>query len=627
MTIPWWPVVFVDIAGSLAVLFISAASILAARNLSAEKPGDAFRHYVFMLTLAIGAFAISRSLSHLLHYALDWVGMKSIWKMLSPFTGAVNSASFIAVFAFSIYFDRLLRVKLAADKTELELATTRATAEAARQNEMRLHAILDGMEDAIYVIDDNFRLKFYNRKMKTLLPNVEAGDYCFSALKNLDSRCEACRHADILENNRAVSREFTIASLSRSFNVIEMPMEWIDGGRVRLNVARDITDQKKLEEQLRQAQKMESIGRLAGGVAHDFNNVLSGIMGYGELALMRLPENHPARKDIRMVIEAGEKAAGLTRQLLAFSRKQVLEMKIIDINAAVDRMSTMLSRMIGEDISLEVAIGSVEPRIRADAGQVEQVVMNLAVNARDAMPNGGRLRIETADAEIDALYADREEGVQPGRYVLLTISDNGEGMTQDVREKIFEPFFTTKEVGKGTGLGLATVYGIIKQHHGHIHVYSEPGHGTTFKIYFPAELEAVDETSPARETAIARRGSETVLVVDDAQPIRRLIVETLAPLGYRVFDASGGAEALRLAAGLKDRIDILVTDMIMPGMNGRQLSEQLCSLHPETKTIFMSGYADPSIIPDGAVENGSFIQKPVMPSTLLAKIGHVLGNG
>ncbi|MBI5141469.1 MAG: response regulator [Nitrospirae bacterium] len=627
MTIPWWPVVFVDIAGSMAVLFITAASIAVARGLSAEKPGDAFRHYVFMLTLAIGVFASSRSLGHLLHYALDYSGMKSVWKMLSPFTGAVNTASFIAVFAFSMYFDRLLRVKLAADKTEVELATTRSTAVAARQNEMRLHAILDGMEDAIYVIDDQFRIKFFNRKMKTLLPDIEVGAYCFRALKNLDARCDACRHTDILENDKPVSREFFISSLSRSFNVLEMPMEWVDGGKVRLNVARDITDQKKLEDQLRQAQKMESIGRLAGGVAHDFNNVLSGIMGYGELALMRLADDHPARRDIQMVIEAGEKAAVLTQQLLAFSRKQVLEMKVIDINAVVDRMSKMLSRMIGEDISLEVAIGSAESRIRADAGQVEQVVMNLAVNARDAMPSGGRLRIETADAEIDEFYADRQEGIKPGRYVVLTISDSGEGMTKDVREKIFEPFFTTKEIGKGTGLGLATVYGIIKQHHGHIHVYSEPGHGTTFKIYFPAELEASINASSPREAAVLRMGTETVLVVDDSQPIRRLIVETLAPLGYNVIDASSGAEALRVATGLKDRIDLLITDMIMPGMNGKQLSEQIGSSHPETRTIFMSGYADASIIPENAVETGNFIQKPVMPSTLLAKISHVLEKG
>ncbi|OGQ94299.1 MAG: hypothetical protein A2521_14110 [Deltaproteobacteria bacterium RIFOXYD12_FULL_57_12] len=412
----------------------------------------------------------------------------------------------------------------------------------------------------------------------------------------------------------------------------------IDGAVIRMD---DITDQLRLEEkmtrtedekqklqaQLLQAQKLESIGRLAGGVAHDFNNLLTGIMGYSELTLMQLPSDHPARENISFIHEAGLKAEGLTRQLLAFSRKQVLEMLPVNLDTIIQNLAKMLHRLIGEDIALEIKPNPVVRNVLADAGQIEQILMNLAVNARDAMPAGGRLIIETSEAYLDETIATTDPDLQAGLHVVVTVSDTGLGMSREIQEKIFEPFFTTKDIGKGTGLGLATVFGIVKQHKGHIWVYSEPGHGTSFRIYLPVvDAKPTEQTGGPTAAAMFPRGTETILVVDDDEVSRRLMTDTLAPLGYQVLQAASGSKALELCKGREDQIQLLVSDVIMPGMHGRALAEAILAIHPGLKVIFISGYTENILSSLGisTAQSIFFLPKPLLPSTLAKKIRQVL---
>ena len=382
-------------------------------------------------------------------------------------------------------------------------------------------------------------------------------------------------------------------------------------------------DRKKLETQLLQATKMEAIGRFAGGIAHDFNNLLSVIVGYTEMLLMDLPAADPVAERISIVRAAGEKAAELTQQLLAFSRRQVLELRVVSMNSVIKNMSKMLTRIIGEDIVLELHTLASAGTVLADSGQLEQVVMNLAVNARDAMPDGGSLILETADVELDEGYAISHEAVIPGRYVMLAVSDNGTGMSKDVQERIFEPFFTTKTAGIGSGLGLAMIYGIVKQHHGYIYVYSEPGKGTTFKIYLPAVQKDVIEAD--RKKVPLLNGNETILVVDDDPFIRKLTVDMLTPLGYSLLQADNGANALKTSDAFEGAIDILITDVIMPGMNGKELADAFLLKRPKAKVIFMSGYTTDAIAHRGIIEKETaFIQKPLTLYKLAGKLREVL---
>jgi PAS domain S-box-containing protein len=384
-----------------------------------------------------------------------------------------------------------------------------------------------------------------------------------------------------------------------------------------------IERERTQQGQLRQSQKMDSIGQLAGGVAHDFNNLLTAITGYSELALRKLPEDNPVRKHIEQIKKAGLRAASLTNQLLAFSRKQVLQPKVLDLNHIVSDMDKMLQRLIGEHIDLvskpHVNLGT----IKADPGQIEQVIMNLVVNARDAMPRGGKITIETGHKYLDGAYAREHQSIQPGHYVVLAVSDTGIGMDAATQKLIFDPFFTTKEVGKGTGLGLSTVYGIVKQSGGNIWVYSEVGQGTTFKIYLPR----VDQVYELEESALLTIpvGTETVLLVEDEEMVRTLSQEILEQSGYRVVVATNGKEGLRVCKEFSGHIDLMITDMVMPEMSGRQLAEQVAILRPETKVLFMSGYTDDAIVRHGILEeNMPYMQKPFLPDALALKAREVL---
>jgi PAS domain S-box-containing protein len=389
-------------------------------------------------------------------------------------------------------------------------------------------------------------------------------------------------------------------------------------------IIKDISEQKSLQLQLLQAQKMESIGRLAGGIAHDFNNLLSSIIGYAELTLLKLPADSMFKEYLSTIKEAGEKAAILTQRLLAFSRKQLLQMQAVNMNSVVENLMKMTKRMLREDIVLKVRAKPSICAVWADRLQIEQVLMNLMLNAQDAMPDGGTLIIETATISLEDNVHVKHENVKPGQYMLLTVSDTGIGMDKEVQNKLFEPFFTTKPLGKGTGLGLSTVYGIIKQHHGYIYVYSEIGKGTTFRIYLPIS-DAEQEQIVQREQVYLEGGNETVLVVDDDQSLRKLVKDILFPLGYRLLFAEDGKEALQVAKQAKEHIDVLLTDVIMPNMNGKELAALFHMEYPETKIIFISGYTDETIMSQGILDpQDIFMQKPLSPSTLTSTLRSVL---
>ena len=391
------------------------------------------------------------------------------------------------------------------------------------------------------------------------------------------------------------------------------------GGRpASLVVARDVTQRKRLEEQLRQAQKMEAIGRLAGGVAHDFNNLLTAINGYAELLLSGISPDNPLRHEVEAILRAGERAAKLTQQLLAFSRRQVMEMRVVSLNQILEGLATMLRRIIGEDIDLLVRPAANLSNVRVDSAQMEQAVVNLVVNSRDAMPDGGELVLETDNVELDKAYTLDHAEVTPGSYVRLSVSDTGEGIPPEVQKHLFEPFFTTKE--GGTGLGLATVYGIIKQFGGHVQVYSEAGQGTTFHLYLPC-VEAPLEEAPAPAAEEWPRGVETILVVEDNDMVRNLAVRVLTRQGYAVLEARRGDEALAIAAAYQGTIGLLLTDVVMPQMSGRALVEHLRGGRPEIQVLYMSGYTDNIIAHHGALEPGTpFIQKPFTPQALARKV-------
>jgi PAS domain S-box-containing protein len=397
-------------------------------------------------------------------------------------------------------------------------------------------------------------------------------------------------------------------------------------------VVEDITGQKRAEEerrnlerQLLQAQKMESIGRLAGGVAHDFNNHLTVINGYCAMLLDEMDPADPLRESVDEILLAGNRAAALTQQLLTFSRKQVAEPRVISLNDVVADARKMLSRLIGDDVEIVTNLDAGAGSVVADSSQINQVLMNLAINARDAMPGGGRIIVETSNTDLDEGYAAQHAGVEAGPYVLLSITDTGAGMTPEVVQHIFDPFFTTKEIGMGTGLGLSTVYGIVRQAGGWIWVYSEPGRGSTFKIYLPRAGAAPERPAAPVSAMESPRGTETVLVVEDQPEVRKLTLAMLESQGYRLLEAASGSEALSLCQRYPERIHLLITDVVMPGMTGRELAMRLVALRPSLKTLYTSGHGVTAIAHEGVLEAGAaYLSKPFSPAQLAAKVREVL---
>jgi hypothetical protein len=449
-------------------------------------------------------------------------------------------------------------------------------------------------------------------------------------------------YADPAERQRLLDRD---TYTDREYDEVEATWKRKDGSllNVQLSVravrnaarqveyyetfVRDVTEQRRLQQQLVQAQKMEAVGRLAGGIAHDFNNLLTVITSYSDLLLEDLGGDDPKRDDVEQVRKAAEGAASLTRQLLAFSRQQVLEPRVVNLNVVVGGLRKMLPRVLGEDVEFATTLAPDLGAVRADVGQLEQVVMNLAVNARDAMPTGGKLTIETANVELDTAYTREHHRAAAGLFAMLAVSDTGVGMDEATKARIFEPFFTTKGPGKGTGLGLATVYGIVKQSGGFIWVYSEPGHGTSFKIYLPRVDEPLDQGAAPPAVVGGRRGTETVLVVEDAAAVRAVTRQVLERHGYTILEAPNGAAALHVAATHHGPIHLLLTDVVMPALSGRPLAERLAQLRPETRVLYTSGYTDDSIVRHGVLEAGiAYLQKPFTPDRLAQKVRDVLDS-
>ncbi len=504
----------------------------------------------------------------------------------------------------------------------------RRAEEALKESREYLNQIINCIGDPIFVKDREHRFVLVNDAMCTFigLPREQ--------LLGLSEMPEAVaisfwgQEENVFKTGKEHFSEDTLVDaqgVSRTLLTKKFPLTDKSGNKQLVGVLRDITEYKRLESQFLQSQKMEAIGVLAGGVAHDFNNLLNVINGYAELILDDLNTNNPMRKDVEQIRDAGQRAAALTSQLLAFGRKQIMQPEILDLNRVIAGMSSMLRRMIGEDIEVVSNPHTGPALVNADPGKIQQVVMNLVVNARDAMPNGGTLTIETANVDFEESYIRDHPVAKPGPYILLAISDNGIGMDAATQARIFEPFFTTKSKEKGTGLGLSTVYGIVKQSGGFIWVYSEPGNGTTVKVYFPREAGPVATAPHDTESGTEIRGSETVLIVEDEAAVRGLASRILRERGYRVLEAADGIEALRIAQDYPQEIHLVLTDVVMPGVGGRLLVSSLEGIRPAIKSLFISGYTDNAIVHQGILDaNVAFLQKPFSVDGLTRKVHEVL---
>ncbi len=509
-------------------------------------------------------------------------------------------------------------------------------------SEERFRSLIHSAQDGIVSADRNGRIFLLNKAAERLFgySAPEAHGLEFSALFPDDNDANSDFQRELscyVTSGECLSEGQTFELHGLPKNGKEIPLEVSlsvsENGenQILTGMIRDISERKKAEEQhenlqaqLIQMQKMETVGRLAGGIAHDFNNILSAIIGYSELVLHELPPESQTYQDVETIKESGEKAAVMTGQLLAFSRKQVLKMQAVDLNATIEGMAKMLTRLMGEHIKLDLRLTPQLPTIRADASQLEQIILNLAVNGRDAMPEGGHLIIATSEVELERDYVDKHPEAKLGRHLSLAVSDTGSGITEEVRQQIFDPFFTTKERSKGTGLGLSTVYGIVKQHESQISVYSEIDKGTTFKIFFPAGNGAAVKQTDMSETVIPK-GEETILLAEDDQTILRMIRNCLEPCGYNLLVADNGQEAIEISRAYGGEIQLLLTDVIMPKLDGQELANLIRNERPDIDVIFMSGYTDDVIAHHGVLDaDVNFIQKPVTPSKLAQALKEVL---
>jgi len=518
---------------------------------------------------------------------------------------------------------RFLAIK--EDVTERKKAEA-AAAEAAA----RVTALMEHANDGISVISPKGVILEVNRRMAEIagLTQQELVGRNIAEFPTPDTvAAKLAEFQNVLRRGAGTVPNVAITRSDGQIVTIDFSLSSVEvaGETLVLAIGRDVTQSRQTEAQLRQAQKMEAIGRLAGGVAHDFNNVLTAIFGYVEVVMEELPPESTSRADLDEVLKAAARAAGLTRQLLAFSRQQVLQPTVLNVNDVVDNVEKMLRRVIGEDINLRTTLAADVGNALADAGQLEQVLMNLAVNARDAMPDGGHLTIETANVDLTEEYADLHQPVVPGAYIRMAVSDTGTGMSAETRARVFEPFFTTKEKGKGTGLGLSTVYGIVKQSGGYVWVYSEPGRGTTFKIYLPRVDTAATVIAAGSPKPEARHGTETILVAEDDEVLRPMVRTILRRQGYTVLDAPNVGDAVACAAAHQGPIHLLLSDVVMPGGSGRDLARRLAETRPDTKVLYVSGYTDDAIVHHGMLEPGlEYLQKPFTGDTLSKKVRQVL---
>ena len=503
--------------------------------------------------------------------------------------------------------------------------------QALRRSEARYRSLVQSSVYGIYRSSLEGRFLDVNPALITML-GYRSAEEVLALDPERDVFAHAEEHTHLIEEFRRTGRldgievgwkrndggAITVRISGRAVSSADEPADVLEA------IAEDVTDRRLLEDQFRQAQKMEAVGRLAGGVAHDFNNLLMVISGYAEVMLAGMEPDHALRDKALAIQQASDRATTLTRQLLAFSRKQLLELKVVDVNAIVSDMERLLRPLIGENVEFITSLTPEAAHTRADSGQLEQVLMNLVVNAKDAMPSGGTLTLQTEKIVVDESHRRGPTFIRPGHYILLSVSDTGMGMDKETQSRIFEPFFTTKEKGKGTGLGLSTVYGIVKQSGGYVMVQSEEKRGTTFHIYLP-RVEGVPEKHVAPVTHTTLGGNETVLLVEDEESVRQLVRETLASKGYLVMEAENGECGVAVAAQHDGKIDLVITDVIMPGMGGRELVKHLAQTRPETKVLYLSGYTEDAIVSEGTIDSGAFLQKPFTLQNLSRKVREVLG--
>ena len=555
---------------------------------------------------------------------LDWIGVPL--RAHDQTVGALVVQSYTEGVRFG---DREIEIlQFVSGEVAMAIERRRAEEDLSKSYEL-LHAVIEGVPDAIFVKDREGRFLTINSAAARLLgkPADEIVGRPESELFPLDA-------ARWLESDRRIlaggqpetTEEIRVtAGDTRNLQVTKGPFRDRSGNDIGvIGVVRDITEGRRLADRLRQAERMEAIGQLAGGVAHDFNNILAAISSYSELVLESLDRDDARRADLEEILKAASRAATLTQQLLAFGRRQVLNPKVVDLNGLILETQGMLRRLIREDIELVTDLDPALGRVRVDPIQLQQILLNLTVNARDAMPSGGRLTLRTANAESDSMVTAERSIVHPGRYVLITVSDTGMGMDEATKARIFEPFFTTKEPGKGTGLGLATVYGIVKQSGGYIWAHSSPGKGSTFEVFLPRDDEPVSaRDEPGAEAP--RRGTETVLLVEGEEAARSAVRIALERYGYTVLEASDADGALALARERRGPIHLLLTDIVMPGMSGVVLADRLCPERPETRVLLMAGYGDEKIGRHGALDpGGDYLPKPFTPAKLARKVREVL---
>ncbi len=622
------------LAGALAVADTIATTLVI--YLSGHASSDLFLTYFLIVLMA--AFAptlpqmIGISATLCLAYATSLY--MDIGEIGSLGTGHLLQIPVLLIMAVYYGVTTEAARKLSREKMSLleHLSERKRMEEALRESEERFEAFMDNSPAVAFMKDEEGRFAYANKPFERRF-NLNKPDW--SGKTDLE-----LWPATIAEQMRANDRAVLSAGTSKeleetmptpdnrlhSWMVFKFPLRDTSGRRYLGCIALDITERKQLEAQFRQAQKMEAVGRLAGGIAHDFNNLLTIIVGYTQRLMGRYDSTDPAHDELQEISKAGYRAAALTQQLLAFSRRQMIQPKVLDLNTVVSDTSNMLQRMIGEDIRLATVLAPDLGSIKVDPGQMEQVIMNLAVNARDAMPQGGKLTIETENVDLERPMPNGPVTVAPGRYVVLSVRDTGQGMDADIQARIFEPFFTTKEPGKGTGLGLSTVYGIAKQSGGYIFVSSQQGRGTTFRLYLPRVEEAAEVFVPADPASTSTRGSGTLLLAEDEVGVRALVRRILEGNGYTILEASNGAQALELYERYQGSVGLLITDVVMPGgMSGRQLADRLLAKRPTLKVLFVSGYTDEAISRHGVLEKGvEFLKKPFSPEALARKVREIL---
>ncbi len=517
-----------------------------------------------------------------------------------------------------------LRIEKRTVELQREIAERKRSEDALKKSEEKYRSMMEVMKDGVYINSPEFKIEYMNPSFIDRLGRDATGEICHKALYGLDEKCSWCVF-DQVKQKKYVDYKITRPKDGHHYSISNSPIVNTDGTISKLAIFRDITKITTIENQLKQAQKMESVGRLAGGVAHDYNNALTTIMGFTELAMMESEPGGPLHMDLNEVLKAGRHAKDITRKLLAFARKETIAPKILDLNENVESMLKMLRHLIGEDIDLVWRPEKNLWSVKMDPSQIDQILANLCVNARDAIAGVGKIIIETDRVVLDEAYCTDHAGFIPGDFVLMAISDNGCGMDKEILDNIFEPFFTTKDRDKGTGLGLATVYGIVKQNNGFINVYSEQGIGTTIKIYLPRDDGTAIKVKDKSTDEIPQGRGETILLVEDNISILNLVQKILKELGYKVLAADTPKEAIRLAKEHKSEIHLIVTDVIMPEMNGLELANRLQTIYPSLKRMFMSGYTSDVIAQHGVLDAGvQFIQKPFSNRDLATIVRKVL---